>query len=73
MILDLARRTAGVRVIEQPVVEADLGRHRVDRRYPVQRGLDLAAVRCVAATGGRIVGAAELDDVALLSALSVVR
>ena len=54
----------GMRVGEEVVVQADLGRHGVGGRDPVQRPLDLAAVRRAAAARLRIVGAAQLDDLA---------
>ena len=55
----------GVGVLEQAVVEADLGVEGVLGGDPVQGALDLAAVGGVAALGGGIVGAAELGDVAV--------
>ena len=47
---------------EQPIVEAHFGVDARARRHPVQRRLDLAAVRRVAAARRRIVRAAQLDD-----------
>ena len=49
---------------EQSFVEPDLGVDGVGRRHPVEGRLDLAAVRSVAAPRGRVVAAAELDDLA---------
>src|SRR5215203_3157052 len=56
--------SAGIWAGEEAVVETDLGGHGLLGREPVQSCLGPAAVRGVAATRLRIVGAAKLDDLA---------
>src|SRR5262249_140053 len=55
---------AGIGPREQRIVEPDFRRPRFRRGDPVQGGLDLAAVGRVAPARGRIIGTAELEDVA---------
>src|SRR5581483_5580384 len=56
--------SAGIGAGEETVIHAHLGGHGVLRREPVQRRLRPAPVGGVAAARLRIVGAAELDDLA---------
>ncbi len=51
-------------VREQPIVNPHFGVERVRRRHPVQRRLHLAAVRRIAAACRRIVGRAQLGNLA---------
>lgn len=55
---------AGLFDAEQPVIEPDFCRNRFGSGNPVDRSLDLAAVRRAAAAGGRIEAAFQLDHVA---------
>ena len=47
---------------EERLVETHLGLQRVLGRHPVDRAADLAAVGRVAAAGGGVVAATQLDD-----------
>jgi len=66
MILEGFALLAAFRIkrIEQPVIKPHPGAHSIPSRDPVQGGLDLAAVRGIAAFGGRIVGAAQFHNLA---------
>ena len=61
-------RAARARLLapEQPVVQPDLGVDGVGRRHPVDRPLHPAPVRGVSAARVRVVGAPDLDDLAVV-------
>src|SRR5438034_1377823 len=64
--IEIRGKIAGVgrRIDEQLVVQPDLGRDRVRGRHPVHGCLHLAAIGGIAALGGRVIGAAQFDDLA---------
>jgi len=52
----------GIFLREEMIVKTDLGGKCVPGRNPVQGGLDLSAVGCVAASRGRVVSAVQFND-----------
>ena len=69
LVIDAFRHVAGIGHGEEVLIEPHLGPHGMRGRDPVDRALHLAAVGGVAAAGGRIVGAVQLDDLARLRVL----